>query len=581
MVCASTLFFFESDFVQVDMLDEITNALEAAIPLHVLDLNVCKWKSSFLELNFSLTEQLSDSAFGVIATSGGVYFILVCDAYEDKYKISQQKTRLSYLFEVRYEPDYEHPENRGLDPFYIIEVGEALKLLPQDSLEHMHVSTDGSNIFLFLEGSQLYCITPENELLFGPKNVAFRPGSSIIVDNKKLWMIGGCNERDKITPSTEASWFDISSYAHGTIDYFPLEVKFGRQAVYKHYYIPGIEGTFLDIVLATPQNKAPRSSISFFDLRSMKHQVLVGDCGNLFDGFHWPFQFSDGNSQVLFLGDELNGNSSHVLVVDLAPFGYIAQCDKISNLENAHLTSAFSKSFENGDMCDCEITALQTLVRPPARYKLQLKRESAPTVIDNVEASLGHAKKRKGATLPTFAVSKPLKVHALFLCARWPYFRQIMAEQMVGTQEKKLHLSEPIAWINKLIEYFYQDTLKGCNSDEISGLLILANKYELPRLRALCLLVIRKTNIVRKHPVHIWRRAHQAGEPAICRMAAKEILKAWSKHVRSDAFHAFSRQEMVQLCLEAGSNAFVEDCCEVDWQTTLEFYKDPSDTPSL
>lgn len=498
-----------------------------------MKLDSLVWTTKHIEFSFSSTERLSYSSYRAISVAGRIFIMFVCD---DNTSIN---TCYSHLFEFK------------TNPYSLHKIGQRLKLMSRYYSGAINLTTDGSKLYLSL-GNSSYCITLANTLLFGPKKFPSHVDAPIVALDNKLWAISGYDR--KVENTAKLSWSELSSDARGSIDYFPLELKSGSHDINEHCYVPGIEGTVLDIVFASPERDPLRkSSISSFDLRELKRRVLVGDCGNIFDGVEWPLKVSDGGSHVLFLGhDPSNKVLSRVLVVDLAPFGYIDHISKrVLRLEKTHFTSGFSKTLESGEMCDCEITAL---LRPTMVHKQSEKKESQ-VFVDNNSAMLGPLEKQN---TPTFQTSAPIKVHALFLYARWPYFRRAMTEQMGGTQDKRFHIPEPFEWVKRLVEYFYQDTVKGCNSDEISGLLILSKKYELPRLHALCVLVIRKTKILKNNPVLIWHRARQVGETTICKMAVEEILSNWGTHVRSDAFQELFKAELIQLCLEAGSNATIQ-----------------------
>lgn len=169
----------------------------------------------------------------------------------------------------------------------------------------------------------------------------------------------------------------------------------------------------------------------------------------------------------------------------------------------------------------------------------------------------GHGGGVEQSGLPTFTTSEPIKVHMMLLFARWPHFKRIMLSQMSEFHSRKLHIPEPVAWVRKLIEFMYRDSIAGCSIEEASGLLVLANLYELPRLRALCIEAISKLGISDENAVMIWQRASEADEDVIRRNAALQCLRHWGQIVRSEDFHNLPKATMIALCQEADSNAFL------------------------
>lgn len=517
----------------------VTNVL-VDISFKVLNLDTLVWTSGSVEVLFPSPQDLYASTYNAVAVNGSIFIIIVCNNCHDNGYSYEHAAPVVTILKLK------------TDPYSLEIIGEGLKLTAQAPFQITNVTTDGSDIYL-ISNEEFLRITLKNIFRHSPKPFSSRPGSAIVAHDNKLWAIGGFHQ--KVENRAKLSWFDLRSDTCGSIDYFPLELKSGCNSIQDHNYIPGIKGTVLDIVLArTGDDPLQKSSISAFDLKDLKRRVLVGNCGDTFDGLEWPLQVSDGSSHLLFLGYDLSDESlSRVLVVDLAPFGYTDHSSKlVLKSEKTRYTEAFSKTINSGEMYNCEITAL---VRPAVVHSLEKDGKEIPKITDYEGAPQDYL--AKGET-PGSPISVPIKVNALFLFARWPYFRRVMAEQMVGTQDKKLHLSEPFAWVKRLLEYINQDTIKGCNADEISGLLILANKYDLPRLRALCTLVIRKTSILQNFPVLIWNRARQVGETGIRKLAANEILKNWGQVVRSNAFQELSKIELIQLCLEAGSNTIIK-----------------------
>ena len=162
--------------------------------------------------------------------------------------------------------------------------------------------------------------------------------------------------------------------------------------------------------------------------------------------------------------------------------------------------------------------------------------------------------------------SRPIHVHRIILQARWPHFNRVWSSQMAEFQTKKMRLPESYAVVRAFLFYFYTDSIAiappapsgprvGTESlpstslplDIIAGLLVLANMYDLPRLRLLCVHRLSR-DLDTDAAAIVWERAAVAGEEWLKRRAARYCLTHWGRVVRSDGFRKLSRAAMVELC---------------------------------
>lgn len=155
--------------------------------------------------------------------------------------------------------------------------------------------------------------------------------------------------------------------------------------------------------------------------------------------------------------------------------------------------------------------------------------------------------------LPVFKLSAPVKTHFLILYSRWPHFRRIMQSGMSEARGRRIYIPEPVAWVEKLVEYMYTDSVSDYTVDNVSGLLILANLYELPRLRRLCLEHISRSSVTPENAVTVYWRAYLATETDLQKTAAAYCLQHWSQIVRTEKFETLPKDIMVMLCQEASS----------------------------
>lgn len=148
--------------------------------------------------------------------------------------------------------------------------------------------------------------------------------------------------------------------------------------------------------------------------------------------------------------------------------------------------------------------------------------------------------------------STPIHVHRLILQARWPHFNRLYASQMAEFQTKKMHIPEPYSVVRAFIYYLYTDSIakhpKYCaDLSEVAGLLVMANVYDMPRLRLLCIHRLSRELDVENAAI-VWERAGIAGEEWLRRRAAVYCLTHWGRVVRTDGFRRLSRQSMMELC---------------------------------
>ena len=148
--------------------------------------------------------------------------------------------------------------------------------------------------------------------------------------------------------------------------------------------------------------------------------------------------------------------------------------------------------------------------------------------------------------------SRPIHVHKLILQARWPHFKRVYAAQMAEFHTKKMHIPESFSVVRAFLYYLYTDSIakhpEYCTSlNEVAGLLVMANVYDMPRLRLLCLHRLSRELDV-EHAATVWERAGEAGEEWLRRRAATFCLTHWGRLVRTEGFRRLSRQGMMELC---------------------------------
>lgn len=393
--------------------------------------------------------------------------------------------------------------------------------------------------------NDIYLYDLKTQTWDGPREFVARYDHSVTMHDNKLWAFGGLSPNmDRVS---DVAWYDFETNTIGKIhlslslnnfDYYPSSMtKTGAT----HFYGSGVNGTMLNV--AVPGGSIQSSittTISAFDMNSLKWRMIISDSNSdCFAGYNWHHMIVV-DSKLILLGvpEELafsqDEKISHVLTMDLSNFGYLNNgSDEKSRDGTPPLGTIGHDMYEfykRSEMCDFEITAVEGHVRP----ELNNKRE--------------------------FVISEPIKVHMMVLLARWPHFQRIISSEMSEFHDRKLYIPEPVAWVRKLIEFMYRDSIEGCDLNEVTGLLVLANVYELPRLRNLCLEALSRYGIPDfECAVLIWERAYNANENLVLRDAAAYCFRHWGQIVRTMQFSSLSKLAMLSLCTSVTKHSYIAD----------------------
>ncbi|KAJ9646324.1 hypothetical protein H2199_002373 [Coniosporium tulheliwenetii] len=157
--------------------------------------------------------------------------------------------------------------------------------------------------------------------------------------------------------------------------------------------------------------------------------------------------------------------------------------------------------------------------------------------------------------------SAPIHVHKMILQARWPHFSRLYSAQMVEFHTKKMHIPEPYSAVRSFLYYLYTDSIAphpvhGPSLTDVAGMLVMANIYDMPRLRLLCVNRLGKELDV-DHAATIWERAATAGEDWLKKRAAQFCMLYWGRVVRTDGFKSLTRRALMELCEEVDTDGRV------------------------
>jgi hypothetical protein len=153
---------------------------------------------------------------------------------------------------------------------------------------------------------------------------------------------------------------------------------------------------------------------------------------------------------------------------------------------------------------------------------------------------------------PDAATSAPIHVHRIILQARWPHFKRLYAAQMAEYHTKRMHIPEPYTVVRAFLYYLYTDSIAqhpryGPDVFEVAGMLVMANLYDMPKLRLLCVNRLSRELDIENAAI-VWERAVRTKEEWLKRRAAAFCLANWGRIVRTDGFRMLSKQSMVELC---------------------------------
>lgn len=338
------------------------------------------------------------------------------------------------------------------------------------------------------------------------------------------------------------------------------------QALGTHFHVYS-SGALLDFVTPAGTIRPSECNLSALELDALQWQKLA-EGPEIFDpAYRWHYcAMNEDGTKAWLLGcateSPENGAGafeeylSDVLPLDLRRFGLLgndltpepstekskmpaSDTHAVSSLSSlgADLASMFEQTLDSANGSDFVITGERD-------EHLDDDFRSSSSASHNMEEARHFS---SSATAPA-----PIHVHKLILQARWPHFNRLYASQMAEFQTKKMHIPEPYAVVRAFIYYLYTDSIsnhpKHCaDLGDVAGLLVMANVYDMPRLRLLCIHRLSRELDV-EHAAVVWERAGTAGEEWLRRRAANYCLTHWGRVVRTEGFRRLSRQSMMDLC---------------------------------
>ncbi|KAL4909768.1 hypothetical protein BDW74DRAFT_143692 [Aspergillus multicolor] len=319
--------------------------------------------------------------------------------------------------------------------------------------------------------------------------------------------------------------------------------------------------------LTTPTNAIPPCdcNLSSLELDSLRWQRLA-DGQDIFRlGYRWQYLTVNlSGTKAWLLGGSLDSGStpgtgdhnhmSDILSIDLERYGLLGNemsalspdprkavvpgrthMGPLSGL-GADLSTVFDQTPESGSGADFTITA-----------------NADDYIYSDMKLDDGSLPCSNAAFLPENAVtSSAIHVHKLILQLRWPHFKRLYSAKMVEYHTNRMHIPEPYAVVRAFLYYLYTDSIAGhpeycADIIDVAGMLVMANLYDLPRLRLLCVNRLGRELDVENAAI-IWDRAGRTNEEWLMRRAAQFCLNNWGRIVRTNGFKSLSRQSIIDLC---------------------------------
>lgn len=324
-------------------------------------------------------------------------------------------------------------------------------------------------------------------------------------------------------------------------------------------------GVLLDLITPSETVRTYECNLSLLELDTLRWQRLADGHEIFKPGYRWHYcTVNASGTRAWLLGCDLNAGAgqgasdenhmSEVLCIDLERYGLLgnemgaispdqrktlasdqSEPSSLSGL-GADLSAVFDQAPESGSGADFVITANRHDVEDPdAMVDASSSSQSEATFLS-----------------PNAATSPPIHVHRIILQLRWPHFKRLYSSKMAEYHANRMHIPEPYSVVRAFLYYLYTDSISGhpeyCSDIiDVAGMLVMANLYDMPKLRLLCVNRLSRELDVENAAI-VWERAGRTNEEWLMRRAAQFCLAHWGRIVRTDGFKSLSRQSLIELC---------------------------------
>ncbi|KAI9817095.1 MAG: hypothetical protein M1827_001207 [Pycnora praestabilis] len=352
------------------------------------------------------------------------------------------------------------------------------------------------------------------------------------------------------------------------------------QASGSHFHMYS-SGMLLDFVTPASTIRPSDCNLSALGLDTLRWQTLAEGADIFNPGYRWHYCAMNQEGTKAWLlgcatdppanggGENFEEYLSDVLPIDLRKFGLLGNSLAPEPLpENgkmpasdrhasssltglgADLAGMFDQPPETGSGTDFTITG---------EPNEQILSEEEDDV--SIHSSSRDPADQENWLSPNANTSVSIYVHKLILQARWPHFGRLYAAQMAEFHTKRMHIPEPYPVVRAFLYYLYTDSIARhpqycADLGDVAGMLVMANIYDMPRLRLLCVNQLSRELGV-EYAAVVWERAGTAGEEWLRKRAAGFCLTHWGRVVRTPAFRKLSRQSLMELCEEVDTEGRV------------------------
>jgi hypothetical protein len=340
---------------------------------------------------------------------------------------------------------------------------------------------------------------------------------------------------------------DIPSEAHGT----------------HFHHLCG--STLLDFAAFASSNtiRSADTGLSALDLRDMTWRRMA-DGVDMLGGANWRWHYlaiAPGSTMAYLLGCPIENDDigegeeylSDVLPIDLTQYGIHPDQLPGEKPVDGMLGWDLGKVFDTEDSgSDFIIRAMKDEAAEGDEWDVEGM--WGRNVISTPDAAQQMLEQREDDDLPPENVmGPPIRVHKLILLSRWRHFQSVYNARMREYHRGRLYLPEPYTVVKAFLYYLYTDSIATSpicpDISTVAGMLVMANLYDMARLRTLCLNRLYNELDVESAAV-VWERAGTAGEDALRKKAAGFVLTYWGRVVRTRGFRRLSRRSLMELCEE-------------------------------
>ncbi|KAJ9616380.1 hypothetical protein H2200_000098 [Cladophialophora chaetospira] len=353
-----------------------------------------------------------------------------------------------------------------------------------------------------------------------------------------------------------------------------------------HFHVCS-SGALLDFITPSSTIRHSECNLSSLELDSLRWQRLVEGSELFQPGYKWHYcTINEDGTKVWLLGspgDDTTGTNqelqlSEVLAVDLKRYGLLGNLDPTLSEQNRILASERQTTYAVGGVGSGLGFDLATIFdQPPESGSMSDFTITANNVDDDDDTVSEAGSQLRFSTNTTSShvlvsenssVSQPIHAHKMILQARWPHFKRLYASKMIEFQTSRLHIPEPYSVVRAFLYYLYTDSIaphpEFCRDlTDVAGMLVMANLYDMPKLRLLCVnRLSREIDI--DHAAVIWERAGRTEEEWLKARAARFCMMNWGRIVRTEGFRSLSRTSLMELCEVVGMEGRVVDGDDMD-----------------